>query len=71
MTYITNQDERVLALVEANVGLAMIPEHYTSSHIKTLPLAENQSKRVIGLEWGESDNLSEVIKFADFSCTAS
>ncbi|MBL4899404.1 MAG: LysR family transcriptional regulator [Colwellia sp.] len=71
MAYITNQDERAIALVEADVGVAIIPEHYTSARITTLPLTEDQSKRVIGLEWGKNENINEVTKFVDFCSTAS
>lgn len=71
MTYITNQDERALALVEAEVGVTIVPQHYTSSRITTLPLAEDQNKRAIGLEWGNSENLTEITQFVDFTRTAS
>jgi DNA-binding transcriptional LysR family regulator len=71
MAYVTNQDERALALVEAEVGVTIVPQHYTSSGITTLPLSEDQSKRIIGLEWGENENLTEITKFVDFTRTAS
>ncbi|MEY8199995.1 MAG: LysR family transcriptional regulator [Colwellia sp.] len=71
MAYLTNQDERALALVEAEVGVTVIPQHFTSSRIATLPLAEDQSIRVIGLEWGKSENLTEITQFIDFTSTAS
>ncbi|MFT7006005.1 MAG: DNA-binding transcriptional LysR family regulator [Colwellia sp.] len=71
MAYITNQDERALALVEADVGVTIVPQHFTSSRIATLPLVEDQSKRTIGLEWGKSENLTEVTQFVDFASTAS
>ncbi|HCH69411.1 MAG TPA: LysR family transcriptional regulator [Colwellia sp.] len=71
MAYITNQDERALALVEAEVGVTIVPQHYTSSRITTLPLAEDQNKRAIGLEWGNSENLTEITQFVDFTRTAS
>ncbi len=71
MAYITNQDERALALVEAEVGVTIVPKHYTSSRITTLPLAEDQNKRAIGLEWGNSENLPEITQFVDFTRTAS
>ncbi|MDX2367826.1 MAG: LysR family transcriptional regulator [Colwellia sp.] len=71
MAYVTTQDERALALVEAGVGVTIVPQHYTSSKIATLPLAEDQSKRAIGLEWGKNENLTEITKFVDFTRTAS
>ena len=71
MAYVTTQDERALALVEAGVGVTIVPQHYTSSKIATLPLAEDQSKRTIGLEWGKSENLTEITQFVDFTSTAS
>lgn len=71
MAYVTNQDERALALVEEEVGITVVPQHYTSDRVITLPLAEDQSKRAVGLEWGESENLVEVNQFVDFTRTAS
>ncbi|WP_114327221.1 LysR family transcriptional regulator [Candidatus Colwellia aromaticivorans] len=71
VAYITNQDERALALVEAEVGVTIVPQHYTSSRITTLPLAEDQNKRAIGLEWGKTENLTEITQFVDFTSTAS
>jgi len=71
MAYVTNQDERALALVEADVGVTIVPQHYTSSRITSLPLAEDPNKRTIGLKWGESENLTEITQFVDFTSTAS
>jgi len=71
MAYITNQDDRALALVEADVGIAIVPEHYATSRITTLPLVEDLSQRSIGFEWGESENLNEITQFVDFASTAS
>ncbi|WP_293268379.1 LysR family transcriptional regulator [Neptunomonas sp.] len=71
IAYVTNQDDRALALVEAAVGVAIIPAHYASSRITTLPLTEDQTKRSIGFEWGESENVDEINKFVSFASTAS
>lgn len=71
IAYITNQDDRALALVKAEVGIAIVPAHYASSTIVTLPLAEDQNHRTVGFEWGESENLHEIDKFVDFASTVS
>lgn len=68
--YVTNQDDRALALVKAGIGVAIIPECYDSSDIITRPLQEMQNRRSIGFEWGEGDNLAEIVKFVEFASTA-
>lgn len=71
MAYVTNQDDRALALVEAEIGVAIVPAHYASSRIVTLPLAEDRNQRSIGFEWGEGENLNEINQFVNFASTAS
>ncbi|WP_290698237.1 LysR family transcriptional regulator [Amphritea sp.] len=71
MAYITNQDDRALALVEADIGLTIVPAHYASSRIITIPLAEDRNQRSIGFEWGENENMNEITQFVDFASTAS
>ena len=70
VTYITNQDDRALALVEAGVGIAIVPEHYKFSGIVTCPLVEMESRRSIGFQWGNSDSLEEITRFVNFAGTA-
>ncbi|BBB25799.1 LysR family transcriptional regulator [Amphritea japonica] len=71
MAYVTNQDDRALALVEANIGLTIVPAHYASSRIITTPMAEDRYQRSIGFEWGENENMNEITQFVDFASTAS
>lgn len=71
MAYVTNQDDRALALVEADIGLAIIPAHYASSRIITVPMAEDRHQRSIGFEWSESENMNEINQFINFASTAS
>lgn len=68
--YLTSQDDRALALVRAGIGVAIIPEHYATSDIATLPLRDSQEQRSIGFEWGQSENDVEISKFVEFASTA-
>lgn len=69
VVYKTNQDDRAIALVEAGVGIAIIPQHYLSPSISKISLAEMQTERQIGFEWSGDSNLVEIMKFVDFSKT--
>ena len=68
--YLTDQDDRALALVRAGVGIAMVPQHYRNSGIHTRPLSGAGHKRSVGFEWGESDKPEEIQHFIDFAATA-
>ncbi|EAR61307.1 LysR family transcriptional regulator [Neptuniibacter caesariensis] len=70
LAYVANQDDRALALVSAEVGIAIVPQHYEVSNIVKLPLAEDQIMRSVGFEWGEGGNIDEVKQFVDFAATA-
>ncbi len=69
VVYKTNQDDRAISLVEAGVGIAFIPQHYSSSVISKIGLTEVQTQRQIGFEWSNNSNLAEILKFVDFSKT--
>jgi len=69
VAYVTNQDDRALALVEQGVGVAIVPEHYDSPNIVKLPLRELTALRSVGFEWGESENQEEIDRFVDFAST--
>jgi DNA-binding transcriptional LysR family regulator len=69
VVYKTNQDDRAISLVEAGVGIAIIPRHYCCSSISTLGLVEMQTERKIGFEWSSDSNLDEIRKFVDFAKT--
>ena len=70
VTYVTNQDDRALALVAAGVGIAIVPEGYSSPGIVTCPLKEMQDHRAIGFEWGPSESEEEITRFVEFASTA-
>lgn len=70
LTYVTNQDDRALALVSAEVGIAIVPAHYEAHNTVKIPLAEDQIKRTVGFEWGTGDSTEEVKQFVDFAATA-
>lgn len=71
LTYITNQDDRALALVEAEVGIAIVPEHYSSSRLVQRPLAEGAFHRTIGFRWVMNGaNQEEVEAFTKFAKAA-
>lgn len=69
VTYVTNQDDRALSLVEQGVGIAIVPEHYDSPNIVKRSLKELSVTRSVGFEWGVSDNEQEVNRFVDFAST--
>ncbi|WP_372738434.1 LysR family transcriptional regulator [Neptunomonas sp.] len=65
--YVTDQDDRALALVKAGIGIAIVPEHCRSAGIRTCPLVESKQKRSIGFMWGQSENKDEITRFVDFA----
>tara|TARA_R110002096_G_scaffold144754_2_gene301929 strand:+ start:58 stop:960 length:903 start_codon:yes stop_codon:yes gene_type:complete len=69
VSYVTNQDDRALSLVEQGVGIAIVPEHYDSPHIVKRPLTELSATRSIGFQWGTSENQEEIDRFVDFAST--
>jgi len=68
--YVTDQDDRAVALVKAGIGVAIVPEHYANQNIATCPLIESKQTRVIGFEWGQSENRDEISQFVEFTSTA-
>lgn len=69
VVYKTNQDDRAVSLVEAGVGVAIIPQHYPSSKISRIGMIELQSPRKIGFLWSNNSNMDEINKFISFSKT--
>ena len=70
VTYVTDQDDRTLALVAADIGIAIVPEGYSHPGIVTCPLKEVQDHRVVGFEWGSSESEEEITGFVEFASTA-
>lgn len=69
VVYKTNQDDRAISLVEVGVGIAIIPQHYASTSIAKISLADLKAERQIGFEWSGESNKEEIGKFVDFSRT--
>lgn len=69
VVYKTNQDDRAISLVEVGVGIAIIPQHYASTSIAKISLADLKAERQIGFEWTGESNKEEIEKFVDFSKT--
>ncbi|MDO6562401.1 LysR family transcriptional regulator [Amphritea sp. 1_MG-2023] len=70
VAYVTNQDDRALRLVEEGVGVAFMPEHYTSPGIVKRPLLNAAEQRTIGFTWAAGNNQDEVDQLVAFACTA-
>jgi len=68
--YVTDQDDRAVALVKAGIGVAIVPEHYANQGIATCPLLESKQERTMGFEWGQSENRDEISQFVEFASTA-
>jgi DNA-binding transcriptional LysR family regulator len=65
--YKTDQDDRVLSLVEAGMGLAIIPSQPVNDRIRKVDIADLDIERTIGLRWSPKrghDELSKLIEFA-------
>lgn len=69
VSYMTDQDERALALVKAGVGISIIPKHYETVDIATSTLLDGEHSRAIGFEWGHSDNSEQIVRFIEFART--
>ncbi len=67
VAHVTDQDERAPSLIEAGVGVAIVPEHHSSPGIVKRPLVEAVAQRSIGFEWGDSENREEVDRFVAFA----
>jgi len=69
VAYITNQDDRAISLVESNVGVALVPEHYSSVKMVKVPLEGQPISRTVGFEWGENGSMEEVQRFVGYAKT--
>ena len=70
IAYVTNQDDRALALVAAGVGIAIVPEHHRFTGVVLSPLRDSTKLRNVGLEWGDESNTEEANAFVEFAKTA-
>ncbi len=65
--YRTDQDDRVLALVEGGMGIALLPSPPASDRIRVLEIADLNAKRTIGLRWlamRDDQDLADSVSFA-------
>ncbi len=65
--YKTDQDDRVLALVEAGMGLALMPSQVVNDRIRKIAIADLSIERAIGVRWSpkrSNGDLSEFLVFA-------
>jgi DNA-binding transcriptional LysR family regulator len=68
VVYRTDQDDRVLGLVAAGLGIALMPSVFESSGIVKLPVRDFLAQRTIGLKWRDNDGcftlLNAMLSFA-------
>jgi DNA-binding transcriptional LysR family regulator len=67
VVYRTDQDDRVLALVGAGMGIALMPAIFDAPNVKKVPVRDLDVKRVISLRWNEDvadDRLVRLVAFA-------
>lgn len=65
--YETDQDDRVLALVEGGMGLALMPSQQVSERLRKISIVGFDIERSIGLRWSAKRmdaELSELLAFA-------
>jgi DNA-binding transcriptional LysR family regulator len=68
VAYRTDQDDRVLGLVAAGLGVALMPSIYDAAGVVKLPVRDFAAERTIGLKWRNFDDsstlLSTMLSFA-------
>lgn len=61
VAYRTNQDDRVLGLVAAGLGVALMPSVYDAVDIVRLSVNDFAVERTIGLKWRDADGPSTLL----------
>jgi len=69
LAYVTNQDDRALALVKEGVGISILPHHYVPHPLVAVPLQEDSSQRVVGFQWQPGERQQEVDRLVEFATT--
>jgi DNA-binding transcriptional LysR family regulator len=67
----TDNVYRVLALVAAGIGVAVVPGHFEVASVKTVPVKDLNIERTIGLLWprdGKTVRSKSFIRFAEGHC---
>lgn len=63
----TNQDDRALELVRAEVGMALMPESFEASDVARIELTDFPVRRKIGLRWLHSHSSKTIDRFCAFA----
>jgi DNA-binding transcriptional LysR family regulator len=61
VAYRTDQDDRVLGLVAAGLGVALMPSVYDAIGIVKLSVRDFAAERMIGLKWRDVDGSSALL----------
>ena len=69
IVYIANQEEWVIHLIRAGLGISVMPEWSDVPGIRYVPVEELNLCRTIGLKWRQHQNLELVNLFRDFAGT--
>lgn len=69
IVYIANQEEWVIHLIKAGLGISVMPEWNNLLGIKYISLENINLSRTIGLKWRQHQNLELVNLFRDFTAT--
>jgi DNA-binding transcriptional LysR family regulator len=67
--YNTDQDDRALSLVEAGMGLALMPSQPVSDQVRQVDIADLEIQRTIGLRWSPKRTDSELLDLLAFTAT--
>lgn len=67
--YETDQEDRILSLVEAGVGLAIMPRQPRNDRVKSVEIADFDFARTIGLRWIPKQSNTALSKFIDLAAT--
>lgn len=63
----TNQDDRALELVRAEVGMALMPELFEAPDVARIQISDFRIRRHIGLRWLPSHSSDTIDRFCQFS----
>ncbi len=69
VVYIANQEEWVIHLIKAGLGISVMPEWSDVPGIKYIAVEELNLRRTVGLKWRQHQNLELVNLFRDFAGT--
>jgi DNA-binding transcriptional LysR family regulator len=67
VVYRTDQDDRVLGLVAAGVGLALMPASFCNGEVVGVPVIDFANRRTIGVQWDVDSPHPEIDSFISFA----